>query len=824
MGPPAQSGSCKSQLVPSSWFVTSPCSSSAGAVEKSAKERPAAKRQEGRRDDGAESGGKRQGMTGSQEKKNPGGKAAAQWPPQDAAEKFRGRRDPGHPKGAPGRTLNGAFAKSARSASGESRRHSDISEKPAHAASFTWRKSGLFSGSDNRRGRFQGKNAKLYERERSTLRKAHAAGGVAGGEPSEDEGEVDVSVGADERKKMKAAAMAAISGALNEQQVLSDLEDARKKGKDIPFSRDAKRKRADSAFRRGSDIEICSGETKRLKTEKAKKNHAEDAGTKETGGRAKDSQSSPARPAEEDKGKEEEGEISQRVRTEADDEDDDEDDGADDEFQLHIVKRPVAQDKAGTRKPLDLASSDRRHEDSSGPRAQAKGRERAHWREAQSDQRGSRASGAGWKDSRYSSPAFDVAVGEKRFFPPLGAAPKQAETETGSDASDAEVENGNPKTDREKETGELLRFIPKTLPFAGARRTRTLSIALPASIVDNAQTLELRAALVGHIARTLTVFGVDEIVIYEDVAASISRGAKGGEGHSRALEFFVRNLRYLETPQFLRKALFPIHPDLRFAGLQNPLDAPHHLRRNEWLPYREGVVVASSKSRESGKQGSSVEGEHTKGFEEEVKLSAAQEKKLKAQQGAWVECGLPRHVWIPGDRLEGGMRVTVRLEPSVRHLQRQPPLEGSGADGPLMRGVAVSPDEPPVKAGLYWGYRVRIAQHFKDVFSHCPFSSDGRYDLTVGTSERGTRVGRDFKLPANYKHMLLVFGGLQGLEAVLLDRQSNCAPSRDPSTLFDLYLNTCAFQRSRTIRAEEAVPITLALLRPYLLEQDELSE
>lgn len=65
--------------------------------------------------------------------------------------------------------------------------------------------------------------------------------------------------------------------------------------------------------------------------------------------------------------------------------------------------------------------------------------------------------------------------------------------------------------------------------------------------------------------------------------------------------------------------------------------------------------------------------------------------------------------------------------------------------------------------------------------------------------------------------MLLVFGALQGLEAVLMDRQSNLPPTQDPSTLFELYLNTCAFQRSRTIRAEEAVPITLSLLRPHIL-------
>lgn len=45
-------------------------------------------------------------------------------------------------------------------------------------------------------------------------------------------------------------------------------------------------------------------------------------------------------------------------------------------------------------------------------------------------------------------------------------------------------------------------------------------------------------------------------------------------------EFFVQNLEYSETPQYLRKALFPKSPALRFAGLMNPLDTPHHLRAN----------------------------------------------------------------------------------------------------------------------------------------------------------------------------------------------------------------------------------------------------
>lgn len=46
----------------------------------------------------------------------------------------------------------------------------------------------------------------------------------------------------------------------------------------------------------------------------------------------------------------------------------------------------------------------------------------------------------------------------------------------------------------------------------------------------------------------------------------------------------------------------------------------------------------------------------------------------------------------------------------------------------------------------------------------------------------------------------MVFGGLQGLEASV-DTDQNLDVT-DPSVLFDLYLNTCPGQGSRTIRTE----------------------
>lgn len=51
-----------------------------------------------------------------------------------------------------------------------------------------------------------------------------------------------------------------------------------------------------------------------------------------------------------------------------------------------------------------------------------------------------------------------------------------------------------------------------------------------------------------------------------------------------------------------------------------------------------------------------------------------------------------------------------------------------------------------------------------------------------------------------FRHLLVVFGGVQGLEASV-DADQNLDLT-DPSVLFDLYLNTCPDQGSRTIRTE----------------------
>ena len=87
------------------------------------------------------------------------------------------------------------------------------------------------------------------------------------------------------------------------------------------------------------------------------------------------------------------------------------------------------------------------------------------------------------------------------------------------------------------------------------------------------------------------------------------------------------------------------------------------------------------------------------------------------------------------------------------------------------------------------------------------------YDLTVGTSERGSVVsGPELLHFPSFQRLLIAFGGPQGLEECIkhdpLMHEMHLKPQ--PEKLFMLYCNTCPLQGSRTIRTEEAILISLS--------------
>lgn len=125
------------------------------------------------------------------------------------------------------------------------------------------------------------------------------------------------------------------------------------------------------------------------------------------------------------------------------------------------------------------------------------------------------------------------------------------------------------------------------------------------------------------------------------------------------------------------------------------------------------------------------------------------------------------------------------------------------------RGKIVSPDEPRRETGVYWGYTVRIAHSISDIFTKSPYP--GGYDLTVGTSDRGANVHEVPSKSLNFNHVLLVFGGLQGLESALSNDDK--LQVDEPELLFDHYINVLPKQGSRTIRTEEAILIAMAAMQ-----------
>lgn len=119
-------------------------------------------------------------------------------------------------------------------------------------------------------------------------------------------------------------------------------------------------------------------------------------------------------------------------------------------------------------------------------------------------------------------------------------------------------------------------------------RAYTVSLAVPASIIDNAQSLELKTYLVGQIAKAASIFGVNELIIISDDKNAQMKGMMTG---LTTTDFFAQNLEFLETPPYLRMKLFQKSPALRFSGMMNPVDAPHHVKTDEWSEFREGIVI-----------------------------------------------------------------------------------------------------------------------------------------------------------------------------------------------------------------------------------------
>jgi predicted SPOUT superfamily RNA methylase MTH1 len=95
-----------------------------------------------------------------------------------------------------------------------------------------------------------------------------------------------------------------------------------------------------------------------------------------------------------------------------------------------------------------------------------------------------------------------------------------------------------------------------------------LAVAIPDTSLADCSDLREKTLKVGLFARALAVFRVDKVIIFNSPSVR--------DNHKRDADLLVRLLNYMDTPQYLRKRLFPQTPWLRYAGLLPPLRTRSH--------------------------------------------------------------------------------------------------------------------------------------------------------------------------------------------------------------------------------------------------------
>jgi predicted SPOUT superfamily RNA methylase MTH1 len=96
----------------------------------------------------------------------------------------------------------------------------------------------------------------------------------------------------------------------------------------------------------------------------------------------------------------------------------------------------------------------------------------------------------------------------------------------------------------------------------------TLKVAIPDTSLADSTNLRQKTAKAGRIARALAVFRVEEVFVYKTGFLPPSK--------MRDADLLVKLLRYLDTPQYLRRRVFPKSSSLQYTGTLPPLRTRSH--------------------------------------------------------------------------------------------------------------------------------------------------------------------------------------------------------------------------------------------------------
>lgn len=277
-----------------------------------------------------------------------------------------------------------------------------------------------------------------------------------------------------------------------------------------------------------------------------------------------------------------------------------------------------------------------------------------------------------------------------------------------------------------------------------------LWVAIPDSSLSDEQTKRDKSIKIGQFARACSIFRVKKIYIYHD---SLSQFERNDPDLLRTI------LLYLDTPQYLRKALYPRMHQLEYAGILHPIKAPHHKPPEDIKKVRAGDVRTGVIA------------------------------KVKGQ--LFVEVGLGSLVPFTGQGFES-KKVNAKFTSPYPNLKAVEATEDDILD--------------------YWGYEV------KEVPSLGRLLASTENAEVVITSRKGSYFkNMEAKLAERAKaakNILVVFGAPKHGVHDILAKEGASAKQHE------FVINMFPNQATETVRLEEAVLGTLAIFNNFLPASD----
>ncbi|HEX5905277.1 MAG TPA: putative RNA uridine N3 methyltransferase [Candidatus Nitrosocosmicus sp.] len=274
-------------------------------------------------------------------------------------------------------------------------------------------------------------------------------------------------------------------------------------------------------------------------------------------------------------------------------------------------------------------------------------------------------------------------------------------------------------------------------------------VAIPDSYLYGIKTDIDRTMKVFQLSRTLSLFRINNLYIYHDKILNPG---------SYERQFLTTILEYLDTPQYLRRKIYPMSQMLKSVGRLHPIRSPHHKDKVEVKYLKSGEIRVGLLEKKGGI--------------------------------LYVDVGLDSLINYNGKFHQVGKKINVKILMNSKQIH----------------AVDVADDE---LSHMFWGYKVNYISDLKRIIEKF---NPSNLLLTLKDSKYFDREAMYSKMTKGYEPdstILVVFGSPKyGLD-IIFDKEGIDMKKY-------LSYNFFPHQGTQTVRLEEAILGVLSILNSCL--------